>query len=55
VKAWFISLFHALMPSLDPERAQWRAEMQRQYEQAKHQNRIERVYLATHREPKHRD
>jgi hypothetical protein len=51
VKAWFVRLFHALMPSLDPERQAWRAEMERQYEASRKQiNPVEPAYLRGRRD-----
>lgn len=45
MKGWLVSLFHALFPFTDPARSSWRETMERQYEEARRQNIVERRYL----------
>ena len=45
VMGWLVSLFRSLLPFVDPERAAWREDMERQYEASRRTNIVERSYL----------
>ena len=45
MKGWLVSLFHALFPFADPDRAAWRGQMERHYEASRRQNLLEPHYL----------